>query len=297
MSLFNKFPKRQSGLSLIELMVALALGLVLMVGVLQVFLTTRQTYANSEAMTRLQDNGRFALEMIANSARHAAYTDPRALSESGLSTPQLAGLDCENQNGIKVPGGVVCSSDGGGNLSDSVGFALQPPLTDGVRRDCLGNSDLNNDGVVDDNDNSIVIINHFAIIPPDTITDPSNPRPAALGCHAWSVTAGTWVGGVSGLQPLVEGIDSLQVLYGVDENGGATRSPTRYVSADNVGNWSDVLAVRIAVLANSVSTLTPSPPNRNYVLLDAAPLAANDLGNDNRARQIFSTSINLKNAK
>ncbi len=288
---FGKFTKRQNGLSLIELMVALALGLVLMIGVLQVFLTTRQTYANSEAMTRLQDNGRFALEMIASSARHAGYTDPRAQAESGLTTPQISGSDCENQTGINADI-AVCSLDDipvdPQNFpvpSDSIGLALQPPIVDGVRRDCLGND------VPDDE----VIINHFAIIPPDN-TDPGNPRPAALGCHAWSVTAGAWVG-AAGLQPLVEGVDSLQVLYGIDDLGGANRSPTRYVSADRVTDWLDVLAIRIAVLANSVSTLTPAPPDRNYVLLDAAPLAAADLGDDNRARQIFSTTIHLKNAK
>lgn len=292
MKLFGKFTKRQNGLSLIELMVALALGLVLMVGVLQVFLTTRQTYANSEAMTRLQDNGRFALEMIAGSARNAGYTDPKARAESHLTTPQISGSDCENQAGINADKAVCSLNDiliDPKNFpvpSDSVGFALQPPIVDGVRRDCLGNEITNNDEV---------IINHFAIIPPDN-TDPSNPRPAALGCHAWSVKTGTWTG-PAGLQPLVEGIDSLQVLYGVDNGGGSTRVPTSYVNADNVGNWSDVLAVRIAVLANSVSTLRPAPPNRNYVLFDAAPIDSAALGNDNRARQIFSTTIQLKNAK
>lgn len=278
-------PRSQKGLSLIELLVGLALGLVLMVGVLQVFLASRQTYASNEAMSRLQENGRFALEFIANSARLAGYTDPRARLEKGLSIDPLAGTDCVNQRGFGSANAAACSSNGSGNSADSLGIALQPPLTDGIRRDCLGND-------VPDNK---VIINHFEIIPPDNV----NNTPAALGCRAWNLTDGAWVGGITAAQPLIEGIDSLQVLYGIDDSGGATRTPSRYVSADTVtaGNdWSNVLAIRISLLANSVSPLTPAPQNRNYVLLDAPPLAAADLGNDNRARQIFSTTIQLKNA-
>lgn len=273
--------KAQTGLSLVELMVGLALGLVLMVGVLQVFLASRQTYASNEAMSRLQENGRFALELIAANIRLAGYTDPRARLEKGLSIAPIAEPDCDNQTGFAGTNATACSSNGNGSASDSLGIALQPPLAEGIRRDCLGN----------DVDDDKVIINHFEIIPPDNV----NNTPAALGCRAWNITDGEWVGNVSAAQPLVEGIDSLQVLYGIDDAGGTSRSPTRYVSADNVPDWNDVLAIRIAVLANSVSTLTPAPQNRNYVLLDAAPLAAADLGNDNRARQIFSTTIQLKN--
>ncbi len=280
--------KVQTGLSLVELMVGLALGLVLMVGVLQVFLASRQTYASNEAMSRLQENGRFALELIAANIRLAGYTDPRARLENGLSAPPIVATkdDCRNQPGFaNMDASVaekVCSSNGNGSASDSLGIALQPPLVDGERLDCLGNAVYD-----DDVDPPKVIINHFEIIPPDA----DNPT-SSLGCRAWNITDG---GPPGAPQRLVEGIDSLQVLYGIDDAGGTSRSPTRYVSADNVPDWNDVLAIRIAVLANSVSTLTPAPQNRNYVLLDAAPLAAADLGNDNRARQIFSTTIQLKN--
>ncbi len=274
--------RSQKGLSLIELMVALVLGLVLMIGVLQVFLASRQTFATNEAMSRLQENGRFALDYISNSARHAGYTNPRARLEKGLSINALASDACDNQSGFSGTDINACSSDGGGNLSDSIGFALQPPEIDGTRRDCLGNT------VAADQ----IIINRFEIIPADT----ANNIPAALGCRVWNLTTKAWANADPNVYPLIEGIDSLQVLYGLDDAGGTTRSPSRYVSAGNVTNWQNVLSVRIALLANSVSALTPAPQNRNYVLLDAAPLAAADLNNDNRARQIYSTTIHLKNA-
>ncbi len=68
MSKYNSMRRQQLGLSLVELMVALVLGLVLMTGIIQVFLSSRQTYASNEAMARMQENGRFALEFISRSA-------------------------------------------------------------------------------------------------------------------------------------------------------------------------------------------------------------------------------------
>lgn len=286
-------PRSQAGLSLVELMVGLTLGLVLMIGVLQVFLASRQTYASNEAMARLQENGRFALEFIASNARQSGYTDPRTRLETGLSTDPIVGSTangCTNQKGLANVDVLACSSDGGGSATDSIGFAMQPPLVDGVRRDCLGNSV----GTAADDDK--VIINHFGIV-----VDPVTQE-ASLGCHAWNVTDNGWNPG-SGIdfQPLIEGVDSLQVLYGIDDSSGTSRTPSRYVGADSVTDWTDVLAVRISVLANSVNPVSPPPTNRNFVLLDAEPLAPVDFlgpdGNpDDRARQIFSTTIHLKNA-
>ena len=54
----------QSGFSLIELMIALALGLFIMAAVIQLFIGSRQSYSTNEALARVQENGRFALEFI-----------------------------------------------------------------------------------------------------------------------------------------------------------------------------------------------------------------------------------------
>jgi Tfp pilus assembly protein PilW len=252
-------------------MVAMALGLLLMTGVIQVFLSSRQTYAANEAMGRLQENGRFALEFIARSARLAGYTEP--VFEGGkplaLVRPSCTGL----------PGTIpveLCASTGSGSASDSVAFVFQPPFTDGVRRDCLGNTIT---------ENNMLLISHYSIIPATATT------PAALGCRAYKFngTTGSWTSGPA-VQELISGVDSLQVLYGVNTSGDS-RSANQYVSADRVTNWNNVRAVRIAVLANSIDPLSPAPAERNFVLLDADPLSFAD----NRARQIFSTTIQLKN--
>lgn len=65
--------RNQKGLSLVELMVALAIGLLLMAGVLQIYLGSRQSYRVQESLSRLQENGRFALMFMEKDIRMAGY--------------------------------------------------------------------------------------------------------------------------------------------------------------------------------------------------------------------------------
>ena len=60
---------RQGGVSLVELMIALAIGLFLLLAVVQIFTTSRQSANSSMALGRVQESGRFALEMIKPSFR------------------------------------------------------------------------------------------------------------------------------------------------------------------------------------------------------------------------------------
>ena len=67
-------PVRQQGLSLVELMIALVVGLVFMAGVISMFLASRQSYTLGSAVARLQENGRFALDFMRPALRLAGYT-------------------------------------------------------------------------------------------------------------------------------------------------------------------------------------------------------------------------------
>lgn len=65
--------RSQTGLSLIELMIALTLGIVLMTGVVQMFLTSRVTYSNQQAISSIQESGRMAMDFLAEDVRMAGY--------------------------------------------------------------------------------------------------------------------------------------------------------------------------------------------------------------------------------
>ncbi len=62
-----------SGFSLIELMVAVTLGLMLTLALISVFVGTRQAYQSTTGVASLADEGRFTLDTIAQIARGAGY--------------------------------------------------------------------------------------------------------------------------------------------------------------------------------------------------------------------------------
>jgi type IV pilus assembly protein PilW len=64
---------KQKGYTLVELMVAMVIGLILTAGILQLFVSNKQTYRVTENMSRLQENGRFAMFFLANDIRMADY--------------------------------------------------------------------------------------------------------------------------------------------------------------------------------------------------------------------------------
>lgn len=255
--------KYQSGLSLVELMIGMTLGLILLLGVIQVFLSSRQTLATNDAMSKLQENGRFGLEFISQSARLAGYTSPGSALNKLLP---VEGINCG------LNSGAACSSNGAANASDAISFVLEPPIIDGAKRDCAG-------VVIPDNQ---VVINTYFIAPADA----NNPAPS-LACRSFNRTTNA---AVSPTSRLIDGIENMQVLYGVDAGGDST-SVNQFVSADRVSNWGKVLSVRIALLATSIDTMSPRPTVRNFYLLDAPAIAPDD----GLARQIFTTTIQFKN--
>ena len=64
---------RQYGMTLIELMVALAIGAFLMIGAITVFMQSRTTFRVTESMSRLQENARFALQVLEPEIRMAHF--------------------------------------------------------------------------------------------------------------------------------------------------------------------------------------------------------------------------------
>jgi len=64
---------KQSGLTLVEVMVAIVISLILLTGVIQIFVGNKQTYSKTEALSRVQENGRFAMDYIAKEIRMADF--------------------------------------------------------------------------------------------------------------------------------------------------------------------------------------------------------------------------------
>ena len=65
--------KKQFGLSLVEVMVALVISLFLLGGIVQVYLGNRASYGFSDANSRIIENGRFSLDTITTDTRMAGF--------------------------------------------------------------------------------------------------------------------------------------------------------------------------------------------------------------------------------
>lgn len=98
-------------------------------------------------------------------------------------------------------------------------------------------------------------------------------------------SAGAW-----NVQPLVPGVESMQVLYGLGTGGIVNR----YVAASAVTDWSQIVAVRLGFLvqgqAGSGSTGTTASRQFN-VLGTTITVPA-----DGRLRHVYEMTINMRNA-
>jgi len=90
-------------------------------------------------------------------------------------------------------------------------------------------------------------------------------------------------------EELVQGVEQMQVSYGVDLQGD--RVVDDYLPASTVANWDRVVSVRIAMLVSSVQEYGNDRDARTYQVLDTEvppPL-------DRRLRDVFSTTVSIRN--
>jgi type IV pilus assembly protein PilW len=102
--------QKQLGLSLVELMISITLGLVLMVGVVQMFMSTKVTFNSQQSISRIQEAGRLAIEFMSKDLRAAgnygcgkvdsagAANSAKALQNNNLN---LGGLHTNFNVGIR----------------------------------------------------------------------------------------------------------------------------------------------------------------------------------------------------
>jgi type IV pilus assembly protein PilW len=128
--------RSQKGFSLIELLLAMALGLVVVTGIVQLFIGNSQSSRVISGQARLQENARFAFEFISRAARRAGYfgciRDPETRVWGLVGNPaQLPEYNIDqmvggfNANGggswspsaINLPGGTPGNTNQGGTIN------------------------------------------------------------------------------------------------------------------------------------------------------------------------------------
>lgn len=105
------------GMTLVELMVGMAVGLFVVLIAVAIFISTRTLHAVGSASTRMSENARLAMDVLQNDLRNAAFVGCRPLLNDAPIVVLLAG-----------DGGFLSSGPGlAGNRGTGAGFA--PALT------------------------------------------------------------------------------------------------------------------------------------------------------------------------
>jgi len=106
---------RQRGLTLTELMVSVAISVAVLVALSNVYLGSRAAYRTNEAIARVQETGRLALELIARDLRRTGFAGclSRGAQVEVYSNPRPAGLSpltalrgYEQAAGFDYPAGI-----------------------------------------------------------------------------------------------------------------------------------------------------------------------------------------------
>lgn len=252
--------QKQNGYSLVEVLIAVVIGLLLLAGILQIFLNSKNTYRLEYAFTQVQENGRFISKYLASKIRLAGY---RTLPANGL----FPALDSVFSNANPY---IFATNGAGNNNSDSLTIRFQGSgdglgNPDNTIRDCLNQP-------VDANS---IATNVFSINANNELT-----------CQATNPDANP----VTSTQVLLADIESMQFTFGEDLDGDNT--PDRYVEADHPNlDFSRVVSAKVAILIASQESANPNVDNRSYNLLGTIFTA----GGDNLIRQELSFTVQLRN--
>ncbi|MEX0731791.1 MAG: PilW family protein [Aquisalimonadaceae bacterium] len=325
----NGYPaiRKQSGLSLVELMVAVVLGLLLMTGIFSVFLASKQTYRLSDAVSRMQENGRFALEMLASDIRMAGH--------QGCADPRLVQANAATAISFSYPEDAVAGTEGGhgpdkimvrygtaefGELTSSMPSQASEIAVSKVPHklkdnglaliaDCdsadifsvsAGGLDRGN-GRAHPGSALSRAYNHDNDADDDARsaarlmgleTAEFEVKQTGRSNHAGNPVHALYREG----EEVLEGVENLQVKYGV-----RTGNQVQYVDWSGSIDKENIISVRIGLLLHSIDPVLDADDEAEYavagVTIRPAPTGATGPthGGDRRLRRVFETTVALRN--
>jgi type IV pilus assembly protein PilW len=294
-----------AGFSLVELMVAMAVGLILLGGLISIVVSTSQANRDIEAASRQVENGRYSVATLTTAIQHAGYygtlgavgtavptTSPCLTTESDLQAQMvlpIQGYDAPAAVGAGTA--LSCIADGN-HLAGTDVLVVRRAATVTTEPTALSLSEIYLQSTptqaliaMGDPANFTLTTNTGAIAPIrkynvevyfvspcsvptassggvcDTSADGGRPIPTlkrlALGSDG---TALAWT-----TEPIAEGIENLQIDYGIDADGEG--SPDTYVTtAATAADWMDVMTLKLHVLARNIDSSAGYVEHKTYDL-------------------------------
>jgi type IV pilus assembly protein PilW len=279
---------RQRGLSLIEVLVSLVIGLVVVGAVLVSLLGAGQAGKFQGAYSQMNEDVQIALSILSRDIQMAGYSTPTGLipdpadatrSILAFATVPVTGFIIGCDTGFATPG----TSNTCGTATTSAfevayeadNFNTVP--ASGVPSNCLGNAIAVGP--------PYVARNRFFIS-----TGPAG-RPE-LSCGSVGTAGGT-------SQPLVENIENMKIWYGTTLATAPTQV-VRYVTATDIASlgvgasaeWDRVVAVRICLLVRSADPVLNPGDGDTLTYLDCD--SVQQTSNDRYLRRAYFSTATLR---
>ncbi|MES2242439.1 MAG: PilW family protein [Pseudomonadota bacterium] len=299
--------RTQSGLTLVELLVSLVLTSLVTLAAIALYSVTLSSYKTVDAGQEIQESGRFALEIIGQSARLAGYQNYTQRDGSGdentrrfvpTTFPTVRGF---NNSKVASPGNIDddgATDNGGVNNSDTLAFRfhgsskLDDPLApDGSVIDCQGVAQN-----YPDNGDDVALSLFWIKV--DSTGEP------ALQCISRGSPAAATL--TRNSQPILKGVETFQVMYGLDTDADSV--PDRWVSGQSVAtaDWVKVVAVRVGLVirgdpGSGQGQSATAAENNLYPLGKGFTGTSTEVGlvftppNDGRLRHVFNATYKLRN--
>jgi type IV pilus assembly protein PilW len=337
-------PNKQKGFSLIELMIGMLLGLFLVLAITVYLVSSKSSYVNEEELSRVQENARFAMELLAQDIRNVGYggcalissVTPNVIADPGTNgaiefdtDSVLEGYDHvsgttwnpalpsyisssvnANTDAIYIQYATACDTYLVGNLN-SVNANIQifaPNDCDLSAGDIVVISDCEATDVfratnVSNGPSKETIAHANNMNSTNKLSKPYQQDAELLGLTSKVFYISDNANGIPSLyqydpfeqsaaaEELVEGIENMQLRYGVDTDGDGNAEI--YQTGNQLENnasyaWSDVVSVRVSVLARSL--IEAANESETY-WFDGASVASSDL----LLRREFMSTIKLRN--
>ncbi len=305
--------KLARGFSLVELMVAMAIGLVLLSVVGAIFLGSRSSFLTSDQRGRVNESSRLVHDVLSTMVRQAGYVDianntsgTAIIFEDVAPPPVQAVFGCSDGRVDFGNGAWACTANtvvAGQLPSDSIAVSYQAQqataaiqgsslttFAGGIAGDCNGNNPgIANAGPATAPPSGIpVAINEFYVARGVVTTQAGQsvriPELYCLGNGARATA-----------QPIAQGVEQLRAFYYVTGGTVGAGKRSRRVNAAGVAanEWGKVEAVDVCVVMQSPSTAG------GIGIVGGTPYTDCD-GNaqtstDNRLRKATWYSFNLRN--
>lgn len=319
-----KFNAKQTGLTLIELLVALAIGSFLIIGAVQIYNQSRQAFVINESIARVQETAQFAMDMIEADLRMASSwgQTSRALAIEGrsiLGDTNPLGLPEPDKCGDGWALNLAVTVDGSNN-DYTLPCAAQPAAQADsdlvtIRRATVDPMPLEAgrmqiqttrvqgavfaNGVVPAPFSPADSATHNLLVNTYYVADDSPLIPGAPTLRRKTLTVTSGAPGINDIE-IAPGVESLQVQFGIDVNEDNTVD--RYVNpgddvyiptAAGYVPGAKVITARVWLVVRGLNPEVGIVDNRDYKPGDV------DLGviNDGYRRMQVSKTILLRNAR